>query len=37
MTNQPTRHLPPAADEITSLADEAIALVRTWLADNVAG
>lgn len=34
MTNQPTRHLPPATEEIASLADEAIALVRTWLADS---
>src|SRR5450756_2443196 len=34
MTNQPTRHLPPATEEIASLADDAIALVRTWLADS---
>src|SRR5665811_1817860 len=34
MTNQPNRHLPPATDEIASLADEAIGLVRTWLADS---
>jgi len=26
MTNQPTRHLPPATEEIAPLADEAIAL-----------
>src|SRR5665647_2172033 len=34
MTNQPTRHLPPETEEIASLADDAIALVRTWLADS---
>src|SRR5664280_2903104 len=34
MTNQPTRHLPAATEDIAALADKAIALVRTWLADS---
>ena len=31
MTNQPTRHLPAATEDIAALADKAIALVRTRL------